>query len=181
MILYHGSNQKFESFMINEKLSRHDISVLAEGYGIYFAESENFASSYGSYIYTIELDDEDFSDFTCSDYLEDLFDKLEKDSNIPISSLIKINQIIDGVLCGKISTTTLYKEINDNLDSVESFHMDYGHLITYEDDCIYEKIKECYFHYIKDIIKYYDKSFNQSIYICYRNPEKLKIESIIKI
>ena len=176
--LYHGSNREFDSVIIDKELAIHSLSSLAEGYGFYMTENKAIANRYGQYLYEVSVTEDEITDFTKKQTIKKVISQISKETNVNLSKYVNIDLLLEGVLSGNISVTKLYKEINDYLDSHEEFYNIYGHLITYEDDCLFEKIKLSFLSNIKDILKYYDISFNTHIYICFRNPEKLNIARI---
>lgn len=181
ILVYHGSPSSFKKFKIEEKLSNRSISLLAEGLGIYMSENVELASTYGSYLYQIELQVKDITNFTNEQEIRNLLQNMSNEVEIDLESEIDANAIITGLLSGNISTTSMFKEISDWLDNNESFHQRYGDFITYEDDCIFERIKNSFLQNVKDIILYYDKSFNAPVYICFKNEQNLKIINVTKI
>lgn len=177
--LYHGTDRVFDRFEIRKDLAKTDITSLAEGYGIYFSLSESFAKSYGNIIYVVEVTEDDYTDFTKEKEIKKLIATIEKGVGIPIRKYIDGDSIVEGILAGDLSVLKLYKELTDWLDSQYEFYEKYGNLVTYEDDCLFKKIEDLFFANIKDIARYYDKDFNADIFICHRNPEKLKPKRIV--
>lgn len=177
--LYHGTDRIFDKFKISKELAKTDISSLAEGYGIYFSTSNFFASHYGNVIYTIEVTENDYTDFTNEDVVRGIITSIEKDVDVPIWKYLDEDSIVEGILSGDLPVLKLYKEICNWLDSQYEFYEKYGHLVTYEEDCLFQKIEDLFFAKIKDIVKYYDKGFNDNIFICHRNPEKLNPKRIV--
>lgn len=181
MILYHGSINKFNQFEIKEDILRTRKENLVEGVGVYMADNMEFVKGYGNYIYKIDIDNKDISDFTNRKYILSIINKMENILNINFSSYFDIEDLILDVLEGWTQVTTLYKYITDILDSKESFYNDYSDLITYEDDCIFEKFKNVFLSITKNTFKYYSRDFKQNIYICKDKVEKLNIIDIVDI
>lgn len=179
MILLHGSTNKFDTFKISKELSTH--TFLAEGHGIYMTTDMELASGYGSYLYHIEVDEDDIQDFTNELEIKLLIKEVEKDIDINLSEYFNLSNYIEGITRGDYSATGIGKDVCDMLDSNEYFYNNFQDQITYEDDCIMKKIQKSFMDNMKDIIKYYDKSFKQSIYICIKNPETLEISKVEKI
>lgn len=178
--LYHGSHKLFNSFKIGKEWVVRDESLLAEGLGIYLTEDKKLADSYGKYLYTVEIDEQSVTDFTDAFVVRKVIHSISTDVTISLDEEIDIEQVIERVLNGGIKVTQLYDEINQLLDSNYSFYERYGHLITYEEDCLLEKVKVSFFHHIKDVIKYHDRSFLEPVFICFRHPEKLIIKECTK-
>lgn len=178
MILYHGSMRKFDRFSISKSLVNGSVENLVEGLGVYMTSDYDLASTYGDTIYTIEVNNNSISDFTNINYIKRLLNNIELEVGIVLDDYFNVDDMILDVKDGFISTTLLYKEICDQLDSSEAFYFDFQDRITYEDDCIFKEIEKSFFHHINDIFKYYDKSYNKDIYICINNPELLKIKCV---
>jgi hypothetical protein len=176
VVLYHGSNKIFDFFEIDKKHSTRDISTLSEGFGIYMTEDMNVSESYGENIYQIILDNKDFIDFTKRNNIKKLIENISTEININLKLYVDTNTIISMIIDGDLSITTMYEEITNLLDSNEKFYDKYQHLLTYDDNCLYKKIKSSFFKNIKSIIKYKDKSFDLPLYICIREAEKLQFK-----
>lgn len=175
MRLYHGSPKNIAYLTIDPSLARHDISSLAEGYGIYLTDDLSFAKRYGPYVYHVTIDNKDITDFTKAPDIQNVIKKIEQDTNIPITNMVDLEPAIQGVLSGDVSAVHFHKEINLTLDSEEAFHAQYGHLVTDDENCLHERIKLSFLSHVNDIIKYYDKGFRTSVYICFRHAENLTI------
>lgn len=176
MILYHGSNNLFDQFVIDEKYSTHN--WLMEGLGIYMINDRSVAESYGKYLYFVDVDEKLISDFTSKKYILSVLKELERKVGIKFLSYINIENVICMILDGSLTITNLYKEITDLLDSNETFYSKHMKLITYGDDCLYVKIKDYFNELVNPVIKYNDNSFTECVYICYKNPELLVIKDI---
>jgi len=76
MIAYHGSNSCFKNLRIHKSLVKSSATALNEGLGIYFSLDRDVASSYGKYMYTLEINDNYIKDFrvlaVCKKYVADL-------------------------------------------------------------------------------------------------------------
>lgn len=76
MIIYHGSNHRFEKPRISRSLTEKKSTAENEGAGLYFSTDRSVAESYGKYLYVIEIDDKDIMDFrkksVCKQYVNDL-------------------------------------------------------------------------------------------------------------
>lgn len=179
MIVFHASNTIFDKFKISKKLSNSSLILLNEGYGIYMTKNKKLALCYGSILYTIEINKNNISDFTKMETLVDLIKNIENDCNAYISNYIDCDLIFNGLNNNGISILKLYKEINNILDSKEKFYDEYKDRITYNDDCLFDQIKNSFFKNIKDIIKYKNPDLKNDIYLCFRNEENLKIKEKI--
>jgi hypothetical protein len=176
--VYHGSAHKFTTFEIKEEFVNSNVLNLAEGLGVYMTDNEDMAANYGPYLYSIEISDDSVTDFTKRETIELLLKDISSDIGIELSGYLDLESIILGVLSGNISVTKFYKEISDWLDSDATFYEEYADRITYEDDCLFKELEISFFKNVKSILKYYDMSFTESVYVCFREPEKLVIVSM---
>lgn len=182
VILYHGSERSFDFFKIGEEYLRKKRAVGAEGLGIYFADEFKFCETYGQYIYEVHVPSENIIDFTDENKVRSIILKMQKDileiTNQDILNYFDYGKIIKNVATGEFSSMLMYQDIIDLLDANFRFHENFEDYLTYEDDCVYEKIKDSFFKHMKDIVKYRDNSFKNPIYICHRNPEKLVFKTV---
>ena len=178
MNLFHGSNKKFDKFKISKELTITNENNLMEGYGVYMTSNYILAKNHGEYVYTIDINTNEISDFTDKEYIMKLLRIINKEIDCDIEDFINISDFIDYVLVGNISVTTLYLEIFAMLDNNAAFWDEYEDRITDDDDCISKQIKNSFLKNTCDIFKYYDTGYKQDIYICFRNEEKLNIVSI---
>lgn len=170
--LYHGSQTEFTSFLIDPKFTRH--SMLMEGFGIYMTEDIEFAKAYGDFVYQVEVPESKISDFTDRNTIVRIVSQLSEALDISIEDEIDIEILIQSALSGEVSITNLNTEITNLLESNEAFYMAHEDRITFEEDCLFEKLGEKYNELLNPIIKYYDKSFDANIYICIKDEESLK-------
>lgn len=175
--VYHGSPNNFTAFEIKEELVQRGSHNLAEGLGVYMTEDSEMAANYGPYLYTLEVSENEVTDFTDPEVVRTVLDNVFKEIDVD-QSLLDEDMLVDMVLSGNISVTKLHKEISDLLDSKEQFYNRYQDRITYEDDCLLASIEPAYSKNIKHILKYYDMSFDAPIYVCIRKPETLRIVSV---
>ncbi|HHT7008916.1 hypothetical protein [Bacillus cereus group sp. BfR-BA-01328] len=175
--LFHCSNRVFDEFKISKELAVHKEHILVEGYGIYMTKNFSVASSYGDVVYSVDVKEEDIIDCTLEEEVNDFLEKVGNEVGINFSDYINIEDLIMYVIEGKISITKMYKEINLQLDSNESFYLDFEGKITYESDCIHRQIEDVVMKNLKSVIKYNDKSLGE-IYICHKNPEVLEIVNV---
>lgn len=126
MIVYHGSNSNFKKLRISKSLVKHTSTELNEGLGIYFSTNREVASSYGKYIYTLEINDKLFRDFRkkaeCIKYIMEYVKYIKANVGIDIRSYVNLNNIADYMYYGGISIANLSREISLLLDSCEKWY-----------------------------------------------------------
>lgn len=176
--LFHGSNAKFKEFKISEDLTTTRVENLREGLGIYMTDDTSLSDGYGKYRYILSIKEKEISDFTDKDYIIKLFKTLSKKIGFNIFDFIQEETFIQHILNGGLDIVSLYEHIQLALESNEYFYHLYEDKITFEDDCLFEDLKKIYLDSIKDVVKYYDRSFNKNIFICFRNPQNLTIVDI---
>ena len=179
MLLYHGSFRDFEKFIISKELTITTETSLMEGEGVYLSNNYNIAKAHGNVIYVVDVPDDLVLNMSKREVVQKVIKELAQEVNIPFEHYINLDvDIIEGILEGEISVIKLAKEIGDWLDSNYYFYDDYKDFITYEDNCIFEKIKESleeiYNRYL--VIGYYDKSYNANNFICRKNEDQLIIK-----
>jgi hypothetical protein len=174
--LYHGSIADFDTFKISKENLRTKEDSLMEGMGIYFSESEDFAKSYGTFIYAVDLDEKDCWDCTKATTLKSFIKKVSKKVNFPVENYVPM-MCIEGILSGDNSVTKFGREMTMWLDCTESFYSEY----TEDADELFERILDCYENILseKKFIKYYDKSFNCNIYLCRNKEDTLQFTKTI--
>ena len=126
MIVYHGSNKCFRTLKISDRLVRSDASKLNEGIGIYFSTDKDVASSYGKYVYTLEINNKYIYDFRSKSGIKhyivkvafDIYEKYE----IDILKYIDIDILIEYIYSGNIAISAICREIYLILDSNESWY-----------------------------------------------------------
>lgn len=175
MILLHGSNRIFDQFKIGKEYSGKGYNTLMEGLGVYMTENINIASKYGKYLYRVFVNEEDIFDATKKKNIVALINALGMKVDIPLYDYIDIEGLALGIRDGQYSITDCGQEICNCLDSVEEFYQMYQDKITYEDDCLLERIKDEFKELLKPIIKYNDKSLG----VVYIGIKKLNILKII--
>lgn len=171
--LYHGSIADFDVFKISKENLRTKEDSLMEGMGIYFSESKKFAESYGTFIYSVEMNENDCWDCTDEKVLEYFLSEVSKKVNFPVKDYVP-HACIDGIISGDYSVTKFSREMTMWLDCTESFYSVY----TDDADELFEKIIDTYEEILsrKKFIKYYDKSFNCNIYLCRNKEDTVKFE-----
>lgn len=158
MILYHGSKRDFEEFVIHPSLTERDFEALNEGYGIYMTEDREFASRYGGFLYTVEVDDDlIFNSLHTGEVLQFL-KEIENEVGFPILRYINALELIEGVIEGFQEATDLPRSITLELDSSSSFFEQAGDLVTYEEDCLFEKIRKANETLLKPVTRYHNRS-----------------------
>lgn len=175
--LYHGSQTEFDKFLINPEFSRHN--TLMEGHGIYMTEDTQLAKGYGDFLYEVNVPTDMISDFTNEESINSLLTTLAVNVDVNFEDWIDLEGLIQSAMAGEVSITELYIELNGLLESNEAFYLAHDSTITYEEDCLFEKIKEEYLQLLKPVIKYYDKSFDANIFICIKEEGSLN-PSLVK-
>jgi len=182
IVLYHGTDREFNEFKIGKEYLRKKDAFLSEGLGVYLTEEQDFGRTYGHLIYEVEVSLDKVSDFTNKDFIISVLRKMRKDvkqrTQCDIFHYFDVDNFAEMLSEGEFCCTSMYEEISDQIDSVEKFHELHGNLITYEDDCIHQKIKNSFFRHVGDVIKNTNRDFPIPIYICFRNPEVLNIVKI---
>lgn len=179
MKLYHGSNRLFKEFKISKELKNFGEDVLAEGIGIYMTENKNVASSYGAYIYEIEVDEKNIFDATSEEEIINIIRKVSNLVDFDIENMIDIYDLCEGIKEGDLSVTELYKEINDLLDSKEELYINYADRVEDYENGLFGQIEKAYLNLLPSIIKYNDKSLGV-VYICKKDENKIIIKNIEK-
>lgn len=127
MIVYHGSNSRFDHLLINKKLCKHESTKLNEGYGIYFSTNASVANSYGKYCYTLMINDNYFLDFrkkdVCRNYLLSFRNYIYNQVKVDISKFCNLSSIVEHMYFGGISIWDgVGREIGLLLDSNPSYY-----------------------------------------------------------
>lgn len=145
MIVYHGSNSRFETLRISKSLVKSEASELNEGIGIYFSTFKSVACSYGKYMYTLEINDNCLLDFrkkpVIRKYLKGIENEIYKTEKIYISRYVDLNALVEYIYQGNIAISGICREIELLLDSNESWY-----------NCTPAQIERVY-----DILRKYDK------------------------
>lgn len=172
-VAYHGSSKLFEHFIIDPALSVS--RNLVEGYGIYLTRKRKLAEAIGEYTYEVLIEDHDFTDMSNRATVTEVIKNTLKNVHPRLNSYVNLHGLIDGVVEGEVSVVYLHEELCLQLDSNEKFYSDFKDHITYEEDCILNRIREAYLRNIGNVVEYYDKGYRHSNLICFRNPECLRI------
>jgi len=126
MIVYHGSNSCFKNLRIHKSLVKSSATALNEGLGIYFSLDKNVASSYGRYLYTLEINDKYVKDFrvksVCRKYVADLVKYFYSKEKIDISKYFDINNLVEYIHAGNIAVSGISREVYMLLDSNEYWY-----------------------------------------------------------
>ena len=175
MILHHGSTKDFDKFEISEKHLSTKIENLIEGMGIYFSDNKEFVKSYGNFIYTIDMDNNDCWDFTNPETMPMFIDKISEKVKFPILNFLSPNSF-EWILNGNLSIRRFSREIMLQLDSVETFYEVLGNRDSEE---LFEEITKEYekLLFSKRFFKYFDASFKTVIYLCTNKEDTVKILS----
>lgn len=174
MNLYHGTNKG----CFNTLELRGERENLAEGNGIYMTDTLSVAKDYGCFIHYIEVSEEHISDFTNKENIEKtILNTLRAISLEDIYYDIDIDSIIEDILYGTGSILNIGREIGLHLSSYENLTKKYEDVLYDVDSMINTEIK----NHIKDVIKYKSKGIDGIVYLCFRNPQVVKVTKIIEI
>lgn len=128
LIVYHGSDRHFKNLRISKDLVRSPFSELTEGMGIYFSTNKYVASSYGRYVYTLQVNDNCLMDFRKEDniyiYLKNIEDVIYKAEKIFISRYVDFNVILEYIYYGNLAICSICREIALALDSNENWYLE---------------------------------------------------------
>jgi len=185
--LFHGSSRKFNAFEIDPVHTISKISDLQEGVGIYMSEDPNLpVTSKWPILYEVEVAKEETADFMDVKVINDYLKKVNNDT----AALIKADildyfdktKLAKEILNGGAVITKLYDAIRDYLDNSEVFHSDFAEFLEDEDadNYVFTHIERSCKMHLKDVFRYYDRSFDCPIWICINNPDKLQIVSILE-
>ncbi|MFP3727676.1 hypothetical protein U8V72_21055 [Priestia filamentosa] len=178
--LYHGAHKDFEQFAIGKEYLDKENADLSEGLGIYLTDTFESAKILGNLVYEVEVSENDVIDFTDKQVIVNTFEKMRDDVEEAtgcdiLAYMDDVWGYADRIARGVFACMTIPNDILDMLGNKEIFHMEFGHLLTYEEDCIYNLIEQSFYKHIKDVLKNTNRSYNVPIYVCHRNPEILKI------
>lgn len=127
MIVYHGSNSRFDTLRISKTLVKHNSTLLNEGLGIYFSLDRSVAESYGKYLYTLEVNDDKLFDMRLTRVVQSrikwIIKEILKSTGIDISYYIEIKNLAKYVVDGRIAIDNICHEIYLLLDSQEGWYM----------------------------------------------------------
>lgn len=178
MKLYHGTNKG-----IFEKLEiRAEGSYLAEGPGVYMTDLFRVAKDYGSYVYELNIPDKNISDFTRYESVEEILKNTLK--SLDLSDLfydIDMEYIIDSILTGDGCILDVGRDISLYIDSSEYTSTKYAYLEEDTGESIDDIINNALKNNLKEVIKYKTKDIDGFVYLCFKNPEIIKIIKIEEI
>lgn len=160
MVVYHGSDSNFKRLRIANELVKRISTKDNEGLGIYFSTDKQVARSYGKYIYTLDINDEDFIDFrdsyVCQNYVNKIIQEIYQKCGINLYFYFDAKNMSDRMYWGGQAITSVGKDIADILDNSDKFYCSfpkttrekvYGYLKAYD-----KKLKAYMFNYhIKNI------------------------------
>lgn len=126
MRVYHGSNSCFRILRVHQSLVKSSATNLNEGIGIYFSLDRNVASSYGKYMYTLEINDNYIRDFrtktACNKYIYKLIEHIYNKEKVDITNYADIKLISEYMHKGNIAISGVGREAYMLLDSNEKFY-----------------------------------------------------------
>jgi hypothetical protein len=126
MIAYHGSNSCFKNLRIHKSLVKSSATALNEGLGIYFSLDRDVASSYGKYMYTLEINDNYIKDFrvlaVCKKYIADLIKHIYRLEKIDISQYFDASSLVKYIYNGNTAISGIGREVYMLLDSNEKWY-----------------------------------------------------------
>lgn len=127
MIVYHGSNSRFNTLKISKSLVRFDSTLTNEGLGIYITLDKAVAYSYGKYLYTLEIDDKYIKDFrlreVCERYIKGIRDEIMNKFNLDIFKYIDVGGLVRYMNFGGVAIYNTCGEIKELLDSNEAWYI----------------------------------------------------------
>lgn len=126
MIVYHGSNRKFNELKIDENLVQSNSSLTNEGCGIYFSTDIEIAKSYGKYIYTININNDAFTDFrelsACIKYVNHIKHYILARTKVDLTRYADLDAITNYAHEAKIAISGIQQEIIMYLENNEKFY-----------------------------------------------------------
>ena len=132
MVVYHGSSHNFNTLRLVKK-NTSESTMLNEGLGIYFSSDIEVASSYGRYLYRLELNDSvvwDFRDLRhCYVFVNQFGQQFRKRWNIRIWQFVDANTLSEYLHDANIAIVGVAEEVRQLLLSSERFYQLYGHLV----------------------------------------------------
>lgn len=125
MIVYHGSNSRFKTLRIEKRLVKNTATMNNEGMGIYFSTDPNVASSYGKYMYVLEVNDKYFLDCrklaNCKKLVNAIAAQLWKEHKFNLGSYVSLNDVANNLYYGIVGISGVCLEIELLLDSTEQW------------------------------------------------------------
>lgn len=121
MIVYHGSNARFDTLKISSSLVRYKSTLENEGVGIYFSLFREVAESYGNYLYTLEIKDSCLKDYRnykmCYKYVLAISNLIYKREGISIYEYVDLAAVALSLYDGRVAINVVGNEIYLLLDS----------------------------------------------------------------
>lgn len=134
LIVYHGSNSRFEKLRISRKLVKSSGTMLNEGMGIYFSTEKIAARTYGRYLYTLEINDQKIYDMRSSKVvqarLKQIAKEVMKSTGVNIIPYLNIKEIAQYVVDGRVAIDGICREIYMLLDSNEDWYFAAGNKVN---------------------------------------------------
>ena len=128
MIVYDGSSHIFKVLSLVKKNTRES-SLLNEGLGIYFSSDRNIASSYGRYLYSLNVSDKLVWDFRgkrhCNALVNNFGTTFSKRWGIHLWRFVDPVSLVEYLHEGNIAIVGLAEEVRQLLLSSEQFCMMY--------------------------------------------------------
>lgn len=182
MKLYHGSHSLFDKYEVDKSRSLSDGVFYPEGLGLYMTENLEIAKNYSDLvnIYEFEFEEKDVLDFTKGDTVRTYFESIQNDLGVEFVSYLDVKSITENVMEGYMSIRTLGQEISSILSSDEPFYMKHESEITFEENCLLSRLVRI----AEDklfVYKYYDRSFEEEIYIVVKNFESIPMKRIMEL
>lgn len=126
MLVYHGSNSRFETLRLSKNLVKSEATMLNEGMGIYFSIYKDVAGSYGKYLYTLEINDKYLMDFrkkvVCKQYINQICKYIREKEDIYINQYFDRDNLVEYIYNGSIAVSGICREIYMLLDSNEYWY-----------------------------------------------------------
>lgn len=160
MIAYHGSNSNFKTLRIAKNLVHSSGTMLNEGMGIYFSLRQDVASSYGKYLYVLDVADSWVNDFrkigVCRTYINSICNHILKVIGLDISRFFSCNLVAQYVCEGRVAVSGVGHEIQLNLDSSGDW---------------YERVSPAKIEAVWKLLDYYDKNCPKVFLFNYNIPD----------
>lgn len=155
MIVYHGSNHRFKKLRIAKRLVESPSTLVNEGLGIYFSTEKSIASSYGKYLYTLEINEKylvNYRDiYTCHDHINFLVERVAIKCDVDIRKYFSTFEMVDRMRNGAQMICNIGHDIAEILDNTEEFYLTHS---KYKRESIYRLLRS-YDNFKKTLVKAY--------------------------